>query len=96
MRHVQCDANAKVPNANYIPPVCVVVQIGSLGGPVGSPRLCIGSLRVFRYQHVGIGKGRRQNSQLLASAKMLQHPTALYSFTYISLLQLAAEYGGCS
>ena len=33
---------------------------------------------------------------MLAAAKMLQHSRAVYSFSYISRLQLAAEYGGCS
>ena len=27
---------------------------------------------------------------------MLQHSTDMYSFSYISWLKLAAEYGGCS
>ena len=43
-----------------------------------------------------IDKGRRQNSKQLAAAKMLQHPKAKYSISYISWLQQAAEYGGCS
>ena len=42
------------------------------------------------------GKGRRQNSQPLAAARVLQYSTAMYSFLYINWLQLAAEYGGCS
>ena len=32
----------------------------------------------------------------LAAAKMLQHLTAMYSFSYISCLQLAAKYESCS
>ena len=32
----------------------------------------------------------------LAAAKVLQHSLAIYSFSYIDWLQLAAEYGGCS
>ena len=29
-------------------------------------------------------------------SQMLQHSKAMYSFSYINWLQLAAEYGGCS
>ena len=39
-------------------------------------------------------KRRRQNSYPLAAAKMLQHPTAMYGFSNISLLQPTAEYVG--
>ena len=35
-------------------------------------------------------KGRRQNSYPLAAGKMLQHSTAMYSFSYVNWLQLAA------
>ena len=42
------------------------------------------------------GQGRRHNSKQLAATKMLQHSSAMYSFSYISWLQPAAEYRGCS
>ena len=41
--------NASGPHATYIPPACV----GPARLRIGSVRLCIGSTRVFRYQHVG-------------------------------------------
>ena len=41
-------------------------------------------------------KGRRQHSKPLAVAKMLQHSTATWGFSYVSLLHLAAENVGCS
>ena len=31
-----------------------------------------------------------------AAAKMLQYSTVMYSISFISCLQMAAEYGGCS
>ena len=41
--------------------------------------------------------GRHQNSLTRAAAKVLQHSTFMsYSFSYISRLQLAAEYGDWS
>ena len=32
----------------------------------------------------------------MTAAKMLQHPTVMYGFSYINWLQMAAEYGGSS
>ena len=46
--------------------------------------------------HKLVTKERRQNSQQLAGAKMLQHSTVMYSVSYIIWLQPAFEYGGCS
>ena len=43
--------NVREPNVMYIPPAC----IGSCVGLIGTR---IGSSRVFRYQHVGIGNGK--------------------------------------
>ena len=46
---------------------------------------------VFDNSEVWGHKGRRQNPWLLAAAKILQHSTAMYSFSYTCWLQLAAE-----
>ena len=40
--------------------------------------------------------GKTYNFITAAATKWLQHSTAMYSISYISWLQLAAEYGGCS
>ena len=48
--HGQRESNTSVPNANYIP----LDRVGSVGARVGSVVICVGSARLFRYQHVGI------------------------------------------
>ena len=48
---------------------------------------------VQKQSGISDSKGRRQNPQLLAAAKILQHSRAMYSICYISWLQPAAEYG---
>ena len=49
--HGQRKSNLHVPNANYVP-------LGCVGARVGSLRLCVGSARLFGYQHVGISKAK--------------------------------------
>ena len=45
------------------------------------------------HKHITSIKGRRNNPLLLDVVKMLQHLPAMYCFSYISSLQLIAEYG---
>ena len=44
-----------VPNANYIPQAHVGAGIGYMIVRVGFVMVRVGSKRIFRYQHVGIG-----------------------------------------
>ena len=48
----------KVSNAKNIPPVRFGVNIGLVGTHVGLVETRVGSARVFRYHHVGIGKAK--------------------------------------
>ena len=52
MNMANASPNARVANATYIPPT----RVGSMGARVGG--VCIGSVRVFGYQHVGIGNAK--------------------------------------
>ena len=46
---VNASTNVRRPNATYIPPARVGGRVGYIG------MLCVGSARLFGYQHVGIG-----------------------------------------
>ena len=55
MKSAECDANAKMTNASYIPPACVGIHVGLIGTQIGLIGTHVGSARLFGYQHVGIG-----------------------------------------
>ena len=54
MKSAQCDANAKMTNASYIPPACIETHVGLIGTHIGLIGTRVGSARLFGYQHVGI------------------------------------------